>query len=68
MPRTQQRFWLVFADYDKLSATVRHPTRDAAIDEATRLAERNPGVGFLVAAVTGLAIKETVTFVNLETP
>lgn len=49
------RFWIVLRDATTLHATMRHSTRESAMQEAVRLATANPGDRFYVAAVTGFA-------------
>ncbi len=49
------RFWIVLADRNVLSAAVRHNSRSDAQSEAMRLATKHPTERFFVAAVTGIA-------------
>ncbi len=60
------RFWVVFADETTMRCTYRHNSREAAIQEAIRLANQHPGKAFFVAAVTGRAQVNAVNWTELK--
>lgn len=50
-----ERFWIVIANRHELKATARHTCRENAVAEAKRLAIKEPGIEFFVAAVIRVA-------------
>ena len=70
-PRSEQEgFYMVFKDDNTMRSTMKHQTRQLAIDEASRLAIANPGQKFYVACFTGAAqvMAQPTPFKNLTKP
>lgn len=57
-------FWMVYG-MRQGAPTVRHKTRESAIEEASRLARNNPGIEFFVMEAIKKVVKRDVDITHL---